>query len=145
MQSLPPSLMKNSSPVLSPEQQAILDVHTTWIDAVNAGELSRLHAMMTDDVVLMNPTQPPFGWDGLSANFTSAQQTLRVECASELEEVVVVGSVAYTRSHDTVTATPRTGGETTQFAGYRMTIYRQQADGRWLLARDVHTLSEVKK
>lgn len=137
--------MKKPFTALSPEQQAILDVHTTWIAAVNAGNLDRLNLMMTDDVVLMNPGQAPFGRDGLFANFTSAQQTLWIRCVSDLEEVVVVGPVAYTRSHDTVTATPRTGGETTQFAGYRMTIYRQQADGRWLLARDVHTLSEVKK
>jgi ketosteroid isomerase-like protein len=41
--------------------------------------------------------------------------------------------------------TPRAGGAATQLAGYRMTVYRQQPDGRWLLARDAHTLSPVVK
>lgn len=27
--------------------------------------------------------------------------------------------------------------------GHRMTVYRKQRDGRWLLSRDVHTLSAV--
>ena len=31
-----------------------------------------------------------------------------------------------------------------QFAGYRITIYREQSDGRWVLARDAHTLSPVE-
>jgi len=32
-----------------------------------------------------------------------------------------------------------------QFAGYRVTVYRKQGDGRWLLSRDVHTLSGVSQ
>ena len=33
--------------------------------------------------------------------------------------------------------------EATQLAGHRITVYRKQPDGRWLLARDAHTLSPV--
>jgi len=39
--------------------------------------------------------------------------------------------------------TPRAGGEATELAGHRITIYRKQPDGRWLLARDAHALSPV--
>jgi ketosteroid isomerase-like protein len=38
---------------------------------------------------------------------------------------------------------PRAGGQATELAGHRITIYRKQPDGRWLLARDAHTLSPV--
>lgn len=137
--------MTKPSPALSPEEQAIHDVHTTWIEAVNAGDLARLHSLMAHDVVFINPGQAPFGREGLAANFSAAHATLTIKCVSELEEVVVVGTVAYTRSCDTVTVTPRAGGKATPFAGYRLTIYRQQPDGRWLLARDAHTVSEAKK
>jgi ketosteroid isomerase-like protein len=58
-----------------------------------------------------------------------------------LEEVVTVGEVAYARSRDALAVTPRAGGEEKRLAGYRMTVYRKHADGRWLLARDAHTLS----
>jgi ketosteroid isomerase-like protein len=54
-----------------------------------------------------------------------------------------MGEVAYTRSRDAVTVSPRDGGALVQFAGHRMTVYRKQADGRWLLARDAHTLSKA--
>jgi ketosteroid isomerase-like protein len=66
-------------------------------------------------------------------------QQVRIRCSSELEEVVVIGEVAYTRSRDALLVTPRAGGEATQLAGHRITVYRKQPDGRWLLARDAHT------
>ena len=73
----------------------------------------------------------------------TAHQQMRICCTSELEEVIVVGEVAYTRSRDALSVTPRAGGKAAQFAGHRMTVYRKQRDGRWLLSRDVHTLPAV--
>ena len=58
-------------------------------------------------------------------------------------EVVVVGEFAYASSRDSLTVSPRAGGEESRFAGDRMTIYRIQPDGRWLLARDANLLSQV--
>jgi len=130
---------------MSPAEQKIHEVHTTWIAAINARDLARLLTLMTDDAVFLNPGQAPFGPAGFSTNFSAAQNRVRIDCTSELEEVVVVGDVAYTRSKDALSVTPRAGGETMQLAGYRITVYRQQPDGRWLLARDAHTLSVVAK
>lgn len=125
------------------DEQAIREVHTTWIDAVNAGDLVRLLTLMTDDVVFLNPSQAPFGRDGFSGVFPTAHQQSRIRCISDLEEVVIVGEVAYTMCRDSVSVTPRAGGEATELAGHRITIYRKQPDGRWLLARDANTLSPM--
>lgn len=127
------------------DEREIREVHSTWIGAVNAGDLVQLLTMMADDVVFLNPGQAPLGRDGFSANFSAAHQRVRIHCSSELEEVVVVGEVAYTRSRDALSVTPRAGGEATQLAGHRITVYRKQPDGRWLLARDVHTLSPIEE
>ena len=126
-----------------PDERKVREVHSTWIDAVNAGNLARVLTLMTDDVVFLNPGQAPFGRAQFSANFSAAHQQVRIRCISELEEVVVVGEVAYTRSRDALSVTPRAGGEATQLAGHRITIYRKQPDGRWLLARDAHTLLQT--
>jgi len=123
--------------------QAIRDVHSAWINAVNAGDLRSLLAMMAADVVFINPGQAPFGRDEFSANFSDAHERLRIRCVSDLEEVVVVGEVAYTRSRDALYVTPRAGGDAAQLAGYRITVYRERPGGGWLLARDAHTLSPV--
>jgi len=125
------------------DERAIREVHATWIDAVNAGDLARLLGLMADDVMFLNPGRAPFGRDGFPAGFTTAHQQSWIRCISELDEVVVVGEVAYTLCRDSLSVTPRAGGKATELAGHRITIYRKQPDGRWLLARDAHTLSPV--
>ena len=127
------------------DERAIREVHSTWIDAVNAGGLVRLLTLMADDVVFLNPGRAPFGRDGFPVGFSAAHQQSRIRCISELEEVVVVGEVAFTRARDSLSVTPRAGGEAMQLAGHRTTVYRKQPDGCWLLARDAHTLSPVEK
>jgi uncharacterized protein (TIGR02246 family) len=130
---------------MGPDERAIREVHSTWIDAVNAGDLVCLLGLMANDVVFLNPGQAPVGRDGFSPGFSAAHQQARINCVSELEDVVVVGDVAYTLSRDSLTVTPRAGAEAMRLAGHRLTVYRKRPDGRWLLARDAHTLSPVAK
>src|SRR4051812_22439135 len=54
---------------MGPDEREIREVHSTWISAVNAGDLARLLTMMADDVVFLGPGQAPFGRGGFSANF----------------------------------------------------------------------------
>ena len=130
---------------MGPDERAIREMHSTWIEAVNAGDLVCLLSLMADDVVFLNPGQAPVGRDGFAPGFSAAHQSSRIHCTSELEDVVVVGEVAYTLSRDSLSVTPRAGGEAMQLAGHRITVYRKQPDGRWLLARDAHTLCPVAK
>jgi uncharacterized protein (TIGR02246 family) len=130
---------------MDPDERAIRKAHSTWIDAVNAGDFACLLSLMADDVVFLSPGQAPVGRDGFSPNFLAAHQQARINCISELEDVVVVGEVAYTLSRDSLPVIPRAGGDAVQLAGHRLTVYRKQPDGRWLLARDAHTLSPVEK
>jgi len=127
------------------DEQAIRELHSTCIDAVNAIDLDRLLTLMADDCLFLNSGEAPLGRDGFPAKFLGAHKQFRINCSSELEEVVVVGEVAYTRARDSLSVIPRAGGETSHLAGHRLTIYRKQPDGRWLLARDAHTLSPVEK
>ncbi len=127
------------------DERAIREVHSTWINGVNAGDLVCLLSLMADDVVFLNPGQAPFGREGFPAGFSAAHQQARINCISELQDVVVSGEVAYTLSRDSLSVTPRATGEATQLAGHRISVYRKQPDGRWLLARDAHTLSPVAK
>ena len=126
---------------MGPDERAVREVHSTWIAAVNAGDLVRLLGLMADEVLFLNPGQAPLGRDGFSPGFSAAHQRARINCVSELEDVAVVGDVAYTLSRDSLSVTPRAGGEATRLAGHRLTVYRKQPDGRWLLARDAHTLT----
>lgn len=128
---------------MTSDEREILTLHSSWIDAVNTGDLARLLTLVAEDVVFLGPGQGPLGREGFSSNFVTAHKQMHICCTSELEEVVVVGEVAYTRSRDPLSVTPRAGGNAAQFAGYRITVYRKQRDGRWLLSRDAHTLSAM--
>ena len=128
---------------MGPDERAIRELHTAWIEAVNAGDLVRLLGLIADDVLFVGPGETPSGRESFSTRFTAAQQQAQIHCNSELLEVTVAGDVAYTLSRDTVSVTARAGGPATRLAGYRSTIYRKQPDGRWLLARDTHTASPV--
>jgi uncharacterized protein (TIGR02246 family) len=91
------------------DERQIREVHSTWIDAVNAGDLARLLELVTDDVVFLNPGQASMGRAEFSANFSAAHRQVRINCVSELDEVVVASEVAYTRSRDALSLTPRGG------------------------------------
>jgi uncharacterized protein (TIGR02246 family) len=104
------------------DERQIREVHSTWIDPVNAGDPARLLTLVTDDVVFLNPGQAPFGRAEFSAYFSAAQRQVRVNCISQLEDVVVASEVAYTRSRDALSVTPHGGSDATQLAGYRMRI-----------------------
>ncbi len=119
---------------MGPDEQEIREVHSTWIAPVNAGDLVCLLTLLADDVVFFNPGQAPFDRHGFSTNFAAAHQQVQIRCISELEEVVVGGEVAYTRSRDTLSVIRRTSGEATQLAGHRITVYRNKptAAGSWL-------------
>ena len=130
---------------MSPDEQLVRELHSTFIAAINAGDHVRLLTLMTDDVVLLGPGQAPIGQDGFSAVHSGAHQEHLIHCTSELQEVVVMGDVAYTWCQDSLSVAPRVGGDTAHLAGHRLTVYRRQPDGRWLLARDAHTLTPVEK
>ena len=124
-------------------EQEIRTLHSSWMDAVNRGDLARLLSQVADDVVFLGPSQAPFGRDEFSSKFLAAHQEMRICCTSELEEVFVLGEVAYTRSRDALSMTRRQGGNAAKYAGHRLTVYRKQSDDRWLLSRDIHTVSAV--
>ena len=126
------------------DEQAIRDTHERWIAAVDGRDLAHLLASMTEDVVFMNPGRPPFGRDEFQQAFRAGHAQNHLHCTSELREVVVAGDMAYTVCHDALSVKPRDGGASVALAGDRITIYRRQSDGRWLLARDAHTLSPVE-
>ena len=128
---------------MGPDEQAIRALHLTWINALNAGDLVGLLGSMADDVIFLGPGEMPSGRDAFSPRFSAALDQVRITCISELQDVVVVGEVAYALSRDTLSVTPRAGGEEMRFAGYRSTVYRKQPDSRWLLARDTNTLSPM--
>lgn len=128
---------------MATEAQAVRETHEAWMAAVNAGDLARLMTMMADDAVLLNPGGPPLGKAAFPDKFTGGHERFVLRCASEPLEITVAGDLAYTVCRDTLHLVPRAGGDAIELAGHRLSVYRRGPDGRWLLARDAHTLTSV--
>lgn len=69
---------------------------------------------------------------------------MKIEPVHELREIRIAGDLAYTVSHLAVTVTPA-GGDPMHLAGFILSIFRKQPDGRWLLARDANLLIPAEK
>jgi uncharacterized protein (TIGR02246 family) len=124
------------------DERAIRDLVAEWFEATASGDSARVLALMADDAVFLTLGRPPFGREAFEA--AAGQPRGRIECGGELEEVMVVGDVAYTRGKLAVSVTPPAGGEPMTLAGYTLSVFRKQPDGRWLLARDANLLTPVE-
>ena len=126
---------------MNPDEQAIRQLQQDWMAATRAGEGAKVLALMTDDAVFLTPGRPPFG-KAAFAQAAEAGSQMKFDGAAVFEEVVIVGDVAYARGKVELEVTPP-GGEPRKLAGYTLTVFRKQPDGRWLLARDANFVAPV--
>jgi len=124
---------------MSEDERAIRDLVATWMRASQAGDTQTVLGLMTDDVVFLVPGQEPFGKQAFAAAAAS-MDGVRIEGTSEVRELNVLGSWAYLRGYLRVAMTPP-GGNTVRRAGYTLSIFHKQPNGRWLLARDANLLT----
>ncbi len=124
---------------MTDDETAIRNLVDTWMKASQAGDIDTVLSLMADDVVFMVPGREPFGKE-VFRNQSSAMKDMRMEGTNEIRELKVIGDWAYTRNYIQVTMTPP-GGEPVRRAGYTLTLFRKEADGRWLLARDANLLT----
>jgi uncharacterized protein (TIGR02246 family) len=131
---------------MTPDEQAVRDVVGKWLEASKAGDVDTVLGLMTDDVVFLQPGRPPMIGKAAYAEQAKPQQAsaaerMQIDGSSDIQEVQVVGDMAYLWSKLSVTVTPP-GGAPIRRAGHTLTVFREQ-DGRWLLARDANLLVKV--
>ena len=126
---------------MTDDERAIRDLVATWLRTSQAGDIDAVLSLMADDVVFMVPGREPFGKAEFAAS-SRGMKDVRMEGASDIRELRVLGDWAYLRNYLQVTMTPP-GGTPMRRAGYTLTILRKQ-DGRWLLARDANLLTKVE-
>ncbi len=125
---------------MSGDERAIRDVIQTWVRASAEGDLDRVLSLMSDDVIFVTASQPPFGKEAFAAASRAAAGRVRFEGTNEVLEVSITGDTAYTRTRLQITVTPQ-GSEPKRMSGYTMSVFRKQSDGRWLLTRDANLLT----
>ena len=122
------------------DEKAIREWLDTWLRASAAGDWRYMLPLLADDMVFLVPGQPPFGKKEFEAAWTGPMQGARIECSADLEECMVRGDLASTRTRLSVAITT-SDGLVSRAKGYTMSVFLKQSDGRWLLARDANLLT----
>lgn len=121
------------------DEQKIRKLIADWMRFTEAGELDRVLALMTEDIVFLVPHNAPFGKQKF-AEFAQHTKNAKFEGKSDIQEVIVSGDWAFVRSHLTVSVTSPIGSRARR-SGPVMSIFQKQKDGEWLLARDCNLLT----
>ena len=124
---------------MTDDEKAIRKVVETWTAASKLGDTATVLRLMTDDVIFMVPGQEPFGKEAFAAA-SKGMEGMKMEGASEIIELQVLGDWAYIRNHIDMTVTPP-GGDAVHRSGYTLTLLHKETDGEWRLARDANLLA----
>jgi uncharacterized protein (TIGR02246 family) len=125
---------------MTQDEAAIRRLVQRWFDATRAGDIDTVAGLMTEDVVFMVPGKEAFGRDAFLAA-ARAMQGVKIEGGSTVQEVEVLGDLAWVRGQVNVAVTPWHGGPMKHMAGGTLSIFRRGADGAWRLARDANLIS----
>ncbi len=125
-----------------PDVQAIVGIAHEFSKAIENGDLERIVSFYSPDVVKTSPGQPP--QRGRRAVEESWKRTLSLyQCHLDVQvdEVKILGSVAYDSASFVMTLTPKAGGEAIHSTGRVFEVVRKE-DGKW---KSVRVLSMADK
>ena len=128
---------------MSPDENAIRELIDTWLRASKAGDSEVVLSLMAEDVVFLQPGQPPMRG---RASFAAAQKVISdvdIDASSEIQEIRILGDWAYCWNRLTVVVSPRNGGASIKRAGDVLSLLQKQS-GRWVIVRDANMLSRVE-
>lgn len=121
------------------DEQAIRELVANWLAATNSGDHDSVLRLMSEDVVFLQPGQPPMRG---RAAFAAAQRALagtQIEARADIREIRISGDLAYCWNHLTVTIRPP-GGKPIRRAGDVLSVLRRE-NGAWVIYRDANLLT----
>ena len=125
------------------DEQAIRNLVDAWLRASEGGETESVLTLMADDVVFLQPGQPPMRGRSAYREAQASHAALKIEAKSDIQEVRVSGNFAWCWNYLTVSVTPKSGGNTVTRSGHVLSVLEKQAD-RWVIVRDANMLTRVE-
>ncbi len=120
------------APSTEADVAALNEVIKQWEEAINAADLERCSAMLTDGAIWMPPNESAIvGKEAILASMKSGFEQFVFEYDFTSEELEVFGDRAFDRGTYKATGTPKAEGEATQDTGKYLDIFRRQSDGSW--------------
>lgn len=126
------------------DKQQIRDVIATWVRASTSGDLDTVLNLMAEDVVFLLPGQQPMRRREAFATASRGMTgKMRIEGKPEIQEIQIAGDYAFCWNYLSITVTPLPDGAPKRRAGNILSVFRREADGRWVLFRDANMLTAV--
>ena len=129
---------------MNQDEQAIRLAVQTWMKASADGDLPRVLELIDDDVVFLGPGRPPMRKDQFAAASKGMEGKVRVEGASDIQDLQVSGDWAYVWTQLTIAMHPADGSAPTHRSGPGLSVWRKKADGRWVIFRDANMVTSQK-
>jgi uncharacterized protein (TIGR02246 family) len=127
------------------DEQAILDLMATWMQASTAGDLDAVLRLMSDDVVFLTAGRPPMRRAEFVSGFQSLGKTHRIEGRNDVQEIHIGGDMAYCWTRLSVSMIPLDGSAPLVREGHVLSVLRRKAEGGWVIARDANLLPPPPK
>jgi uncharacterized protein (TIGR02246 family) len=121
----------------SPEQ-AVDQLRQAFNKAFSANDMAAVSALATEDAVWMPPGEPEIkGRDTVHKRYAALFEKVASTMELKAETIMVQGDLAVLSGPFTRTDKPKGGGAATVVTGKYLLVLRRQADGAWLIARDI--------
>jgi len=127
----------------STDENAIRELIASWLRASKSGDTDTVLGLMAEDVVFLQPGQPPMRGRAGFAAVQKAMNDVDIDASSEIQEIRILGDWAYCWNRLTVVVSPRNGGASIKRAGDVLSLLQKQS-GRWVIVRDANMLSRTE-
>jgi ketosteroid isomerase-like protein len=128
-------------PNLDAERTAILRTDSTWLAAVQTGNIDSTLGFWTEDARVISPNQPPvIGRAAIREMLLQSAQMPGFSVSWRTTDVVVApsGEIGYSFGTNLMTVPSAAGGVDT-LRGQGVVVWRKGNDGRWRSAVDTWT------
>lgn len=115
---------------------AIKELHEAWTPAIVDKDFDTLIALYTDDAIVLPPNAAKVQGRAAVLEWMKAFPTI-ADAKLMIEEINGYGDLAFVRGAYFMTLMPEGAPEPIQDRGKFIEIRRKQADGSWLMARDI--------
>lgn len=115
---------------------AIKELHQAWTPAIVDKDFDTLIRLYTDDAIVLPPNGPKAQGRAAVLDWMKAFPAI-TDANLTIEEIDGYGDLAFVRGAYFMTIVPDGTGEPIQDRGKFIEIRRKQADGSWLMARDI--------
>lgn len=117
---------------------AINKIWQLYTKGVNTGDLDLWISLWDANGIQLAPDAPAVvGKAAIRAKYAKIFPQVTLKIAITNQEVTVAGVWAYSRGTYTLSVAPKAGGETSLTNGKYLTILRKQANGSWVIYRDI--------